>query len=157
MGRQDITVIIGSQNSIQHFAEKLKSEPRNNSNRNFGPIPPYRLPSGPDYERLFTFMNGIFVRFANYCLLFLWRSTSAYDTHLRMLRQWTGKKQPANMMTTATSILAAFRRVLNCPIVLELAGGHEFRKSVNWNLFVIVVKPGLLLLLLIGFRVQIKF
>lgn len=51
--------------------------------------------------------------------------------HLRMFRQCTGKKHPANMITTATSILAAFLRVRNWPIVLELAGGQGFRKSVG--------------------------
>lgn len=60
---------------------------------------------------------------------------SSNMTHLTMLRQWTGKKQPANMITTATSILAAFRLVRSWPIVLELAGGQGFRRSARkWKL-----------------------
>lgn len=75
-----------------------------------------------------------------------------------MLRQCTGKKQPANMMTTATSILAAFRRVRNWPIVLELAGGQGFRKSARgWSemSFVIVCVPGDEGV--IGFSTEIQF
>lgn len=52
-----------------------------------------------------------------------------------MFRTCTGKKQLANITTTATSILAAFRRARNCPIVLLFAAGPEDRKSKIVNTF----------------------
>lgn len=53
--------------------------------------------------------------------------------YLNIFRTCTGKKQLANMMTTATSIFAAFLRALNWPIVLELADGPERRSNFNSN------------------------
>lgn len=49
--------------------------------------------------------------------------------YLNIFRTWTGKKQLANITTTATSILAAFRRARSWPIVLAFADAPD-RKSV---------------------------